>query len=318
MIGHTKPAAKGPVMSKPRTIKTIGFVGLGRMGYPMAGHLAKAGYEVVAYDINPEALARFTAEHDCASTQDLKSLGSQSDAVITMLPTSSIVRDVVLGEGGVAAGLEAGKIVIDMSTSNPNDTRSLGRALNAKDIHVVDAPVAGGVVFAKDASLDILTAGDKAVVDHLSPIFEAIGQKNHYCGALGSAHALKAFNNYINAAVLGVYIEALVAGLRFGIDLETLLQSVEAATLGRNHPFEKKVKTHILTRKFATGMAMSLIAKDVRIAVDTMQGLGVPAPLAETTAHVWEEASQKIGADLDQTDIVKFWEQPAEVQLKLL
>ena len=305
-------------MSDLRTIRNIGFIGLGRMGYPMAGHLVKSGYALTPYDVNSEAVNRFASEHSCTAGEDLRSLGAQSDVVITMLPTSKIVRDVMLGEGGVAGGLEAGTFVIDMSTSNPNDTRELGDALSGRQIHVVDAPVAGGVVFAKDASLDILTAGDKQVVDHLTPIFEVLGQKNHYCGALGSAHALKAFNNYINAAVLAVYLEALVAGRRFGIDLETLLDSVEAATLGRNHPFEKKVKTQILTREFATGMAMSLIAKDVKIAVDTMLDLGVPAPLAQATANVWQDASTQLGGELDQTDIAKFWEQPAGVQLKLL
>lgn len=302
-------------MSDPRPIKRIGFIGLGRMGYPMAGHLAKAGFELIVSDTNPEALANFANEHGGAPAADLASLGAAADVIITMLPTSDIVKAVILGDGGVAEGLGAGSVVMDMSTSNPNATVALGDALKGKGVHVVDAPVAGGVVFAKDGTLDILVGGDDDIVAHVRPLLDVMGKQVHHCGPLGSAHAMKAINNYVNAAVLPVYLEAIVAGRKFGIDMETLLGSLEASTLGRNHPYEKKVKKHVLTRAFATGMDMKLIAKDVQIAVDTMDGIGVPSPMASATAKLWWDASEKLGGLSDQSELVKYWEQAASLEL---
>lgn len=302
-------------MSELRPIKRIGFVGLGRMGYPMAGHLAAAGFEIVAADTNAEALAAFEKEHGGLPGTDLNSLGADVDAVITMLPTSAIVREVILGANGVAKGLKEGTFVLDMSTSNPNDTKALSEELAPRGIHVCDAPVAGGVVFAKDGTLDILVGGDAAVAEHIKPLLMAMGKTIHYCGAVGSAHAMKAINNYVNAAVLPIYLEAITAGAKFGIDMGTLLGSLEASTLGRNHPYEKKVKKHVFTRAFATGMDMKLIAKDVQIAVDTMNGIGVPSPMSSATAALWWDASDKLGGTSDQSEIAKYWEQPAGLEL---
>lgn len=296
-------------------LKTIGFIGLGRMGFPMAQHLARAGFTVLPYDRDASVIERFSDAQGGEPSASLADLGAQADVIITMLPTSTIVRDVIAGDGGVVDGVSAGKIVADMSTSNPHDTRQLGTFLEERGVHMIDAPVAGGVIFAEDGSLDILTGGERRVADHLAPVFAAMGRKTHYCGALGSAHAMKALNNYVNAAIMSVYLEALVAGRAFGIDEKTLIESIEAATLERNHPYEKKIKGHVLPRKFASGMAMSLIAKDVQIAVDTMHNLGLPAPLAEALSDVWHRASEQLGGDLDQTEIAKFWEIPAGVEL---
>ncbi len=301
------------------TIKTIAFIGIGRMGFHMAGHLAKAGYTVLPIDTNAPAVADFHAKHGGKPVASLAEAGARADAVITMLPTSHIVRDVVLGTGeneGLAASLRPGTTLIDMSTSDPHDTRALGEALANRKVDVVDAPVAGGVVFAKDGTLDITTGGDKAVVAKIEPVLLAMGRQVTYCGPLGAGHAMKALNNYVNAAVLGVYLEALVAGRKFGIDLDTMLGSLEAATLGRNHPYEKKIKTQILTRAFATNMRMDLIAKDVGIAVDLAKKQGLRAPLAECVQTLWKNAAAEIGPERDQTEIVRYWENVAGLTLE--
>ncbi len=297
-------------------IQTIGFVGLGRMGNPMAGHLVNAGYSVMPFDSNPATVARFTEQFGCKAPADLATLGDTADVVITMLPNSTIVREVILGDRGVASSLREGNIIIDMSTSAPNDTKALGETLAPKGIQLVDAPVSGGVVFAEDGTLDILTGGPRNLIDHLAPVFDAVGSKTFYCGALGSAHAMKAVNNFINASVLTTCLEALVISRRFGIDMQTLLSSMESATQGRNHPLQKKIKKQVLSRKFASGMAMELIAKDVQIAVDTAHDLGVAAPMAEATSAVWHEAAKQLGGQLDQTEIARYWEQSAGIELK--
>lgn len=296
-------------------VETIGFVGLGRMGYSMAGHLVSAGYTVMPFDTDAAAVARFCKQFGGSMPDSLAALGSNADVVITMLPSSPIVRKVILGESGVAAGMSKGEVIVDMSTSAPHDTQALGEALAPMGIHVVDAPVSGGMVFAKDATLDVLTGGPRDLVDHLAPLFDVLGSKTFYCGALGSAHAMKAINNFVNASVLTTYLEALVVGRRFGIDMQTLLPSMESATQGRNHPLQKKIYKQVLSREFASGMALELIAKDVQIAVDTAHGLGMVAPMAEATSAVWHEAVEKLGGQLDQTEIAKFWEQSAGIEL---
>ncbi|KPK13774.1 MAG: hypothetical protein AMJ67_17070, partial [Betaproteobacteria bacterium SG8_41] len=241
------------------------------------------------------------------------------DAVITMLPDDKIVRKVILGEGSencVAASLAKGAVVVDMSTCNPTGTRSLAEALEPRGIGVVDAPVMGGVVFAKDATLDIMAGGEAALVKRLEPVLKAMGRSIIHCGAVGSAHAMKALANYVNACALVNVIEAMAVGKRFGLDAKLMADALIPMCAGRNHPLEKKVVPHVLTRRFGTGMAMGFIAKDVKIAVDTAHAIGAFAPLGERVSELWSAAAQKLGAGLDQTEIARYWEEANGITLE--
>jgi 3-hydroxyisobutyrate dehydrogenase len=238
--------------------------------------------------------------------------------VITMLPDDKVVRKAVLGDGSencVAAGLASGAVVIDMSTSDPTGTRALAEALKPRGIAVIDAPVMGGVVFAKDGTLDIMVGGDKELAERYRPLFEAIGRSITHCGGIGTAHALKALANYVNACVLINAIEAMAVGKRLGLDPKLMADALIAMCSGRNHPIEKKVVPQILTRKFGSGMAMGFIAKDLKIAVNTAKSIGGYAPLAERVSELWSEAVEKLGYDLDQTEIARYWEQANQVTL---
>lgn len=300
-------------------IRKIGFVGVGNMGNPMAGHLVKAGFDVTVFDARAETTQTFVAQHGGKSAASLVDVAHGADAVITMLPDDKVVRDVILGKGSencVAAGLAKGAVVVDMSTCNPTGTRSLAEALEPRGIGVVDAPVMGGVVFAKDATLDIMTGGDAVLLKRLEPVLKAMGRSIVHCGAVGSAHAMKALANYINACALINSIEAMTIGKRFGLDPKLMADALITMCAGRNHPIEKKVVPHILTRRFGTGMAMGFIAKDVRIAVDTAHTIGAFAPLSEKVSELWSEAAQKLGASLDQTEIARYWEEANGVELR--
>ena len=199
-------------------IRKIGFIGVGNMGNPMAGHLVKKGYDVAVYDIRPEAVKAFVSQHGGKAAASLVDAAHGADAVITMLPDDKVVRKVVLGDGSencVAAGLAKGAIVIDMSTCNPAATRSLAEALKPRGIEVVDAPVMGGVIFAKDATLDIMVGGETALVERVKPLLQAMGRNIVHCGGTGAAHAMKALANYVNACALINVIEAMtIAALR--------------------------------------------------------------------------------------------------------
>lgn len=299
-------------------IRKIGFVGIGNMGFPMAGHLVKKGFEVTVHDIRTQAVQAFLAEHGGKSAASPLEAAHGADAVITMLPDERVVREVVLGDGSencVAAGLARGAVVIDMGTSHPAATRSLAEALAARGIGVVDAPVMGGVVFAKDATLDILVGGEPERVERLRPLFQAMGRSVRYCGGVGSAHALKALANYVNACALVAVIEAMTVGRRFGLDSRLMAEALVPLCAARNHPIEKKVIPHVLTRRYATGMTLGLIAKDLRIAVDTARAAGAPAPLAERVAELWAQAAERLGPGVDQTEIARCWEEAAGVRL---
>jgi 3-hydroxyisobutyrate dehydrogenase len=299
-------------------IHKVGFVGVGNMGNPMAGHLLKAGFDVTVFDIRSDVANAFVAQHGGRAARSLAEVAEGAHAVITMLPNAKIVRQAVLGDGSencVAAGLATGAIVIDMSTSDPTGTRGLAEALRPRGMDIIDAPVMGGVVFAKDATLDIMVGGDKELLERCRPLFEAMGRSVIHCGGTGTAHALKALANYVNACALINVVEAMTIGKRFGLDSKLMADALTAMCSGRNHPIEKKVVPQILTRKFASGMAMGFIGKDLRIAVDTAKAIGGFAPLAERVSELWSEAVAKLGYDLDQTEIARYWEDKNGVTL---
>lgn len=297
-------------------MKKIGFIGIGNMGAPMASHLVKAGFEVTVYDVRPEVVSIFVQRHGGTGAESLQALAKDAEAVITMLPNEKIVREVILGANGVADALARERVVIDMSTSDPVATRELAAALALRAITVIDAPVMGGVVFAKDASLDIMVGGDAEAIERCRPLFEAMGRTVMNCGGVGNGHALKALANYVNACALINSIEALSIGKRFGLDAKFMAEALVPLCAERNHPIIKKILPHVLTRKYGTGMALSFIAKDVKIARDTARSIGAFAPLAEKVSELWSDAVVKIGANVDQTEIARYWEEASGVRLE--
>lgn len=297
-------------------IRTIAFVGLGNMGTPMAAHLAAKGFAVALYDRRPDAARAAAAAAPGARIADtLGEAARGADAAITMLPNDSIVREVVLGPGGLATNLKEGTIVIDMGTSDPRATVEIGMALAARGIHYADAPVMGGVVFAKDGSLDVMAGGSDEDIERCMPVFEALGRQVFRCGALGSGHALKALANYVNAGALVTVIEAMAIGRKFGLASDVMADALMHMCTGRQHPLEKKVIPQVLTRKFATGMTLGLIAKDVAIAAGFGHSIGAFTPLADRVSEVWGRAESEIGGKADQTEVAKLWEENNGIRL---
>ena len=197
----------------------IGLVGLGLMGVPMARNLLAAGYSLTVYDVNTQVLSDFAAANPAASAAaSLRALAGVCDAVITMLPNGKIVRDVVLeGADNLASGLAAGTLVIDMSSSSPVGTRELGELLAARGLALIDAPVSGGVRRAVDATLAIMIGGDDAQIARCEPLLKAMGRDLFRTGGLGTAHAMKALNNYVSAA--GFSLGLMVKDLRTALEV---------------------------------------------------------------------------------------------------
>lgn len=281
---------------------TIGFIGLGNMGRPMTTRLSGAGHRLLLLDLDRALTESLAGELGQQAAASLAALGAASDVVITMLPDGRTVRRVLLGDaddgtGAVAGTLKKGSVVIDMSSSSPVGTRELGERLAKMDLRLVDAPVSGGVRRAVDGTLAIMVGGDPAAIDAVRPVFEPMG-KPMVAGGLGAGHAIKALNNYVSAAGLLAACEAVRAGSRFGLDPATMVDIINAST-GVNNSTLVKMKPFVLSGTYADGFGLSLMAKDLRTALEVADATGMQTALADTVVRVWNEAEQKLGAAKD-------------------
>lgn len=295
--------------AKPKSVlsapATIGFVGLGQMGLPMARRLIQAGYTVRAADLSGEARAAIGAD-GAEAFASARAAAEGAAALITMLPSGAIVREALLAaESGAASNLPAGALVIDMSSSAPTDTLALDKDLAARGISLIDAPVSGGVRLARTGELSIMAGGPAADVERARPLLAVMGKAIFATGPLGSGHAMKALNNYVNAAGLVAAIEALRVGQAFGLAPDVIVDVLNAST-GRNNSTDKKIKQFVVSGSFASGFSMALMAKDIRIAADLASRIGVAAPDIETAAALWEKAAATLGKGADHTEIFRF------------
>jgi 3-hydroxyisobutyrate dehydrogenase len=288
-------------MTRPQR---IGFIGLGMMGTPMVQCLAKAGFQLFLADADAsrtDALAKEVG----AARLDAENAPSL-DALITMLPNSAIVESVLLDGDAKAWArlLPKGAVVIDMSSSEPERSRKLGATLGKMGLDYLDAPVSGGVKKAKDGTLAILAGGDAAVLDTCRPVLEAMGKSVLHIGTAGSGHAAKALNNYVSAAGLMATVEALHIAERFGIDPAAMTDVLNAST-GRSNTSENKVKQFMLSGSYASGFALQLMNKDLKIARALSEAVGYPMKLGMTCTSVWDEVSQRSTPATDHTEMYR-------------
>jgi 3-hydroxyisobutyrate dehydrogenase len=286
------------------TLPLIGFIGLGRMGEPMAECLIRAGYRVIGQDAVPGRAAEFAARTGAMSAQSAAQAIEQADAVITMLPSSREVAAVI--EGALPA-FKPGQIVLEMSSGAPDITKSLGEKLAERDVAMIDAPVSGGVSRAKDGTLAIMAGGSDADLDRATPILQAMSTTIHRIGGLGAGQAMKALNNLVSAAGFLAGIEALLVGQRFGLDPERMVDVLNAST-GMTNSSQKKFKQFVLSRKFDSGFGLDLMLKDLTIALDLAQATATPAPFS---AHCRELAAASVaflGRGRDHTEFARISE----------
>lgn len=295
--------------TKPR----IGFVGVGAMGAPMAGCLLKAGYPLAVFDNNPDRTAAFAEDYGIKPTTTLAALGKESDVIITILPNSAIVQDVLFGPQGLAAGLRPGTVVIEMTSGIPSQTVEFSERLARQGVILFDAPVSGGVPRARTGELTIMAGGEKADIDAAMPILNALGSVISI-GKVGTGHAMKALNNLVSSAGYLIGIEALIIGSRFGIEPETMVDVLNVST-GMNNSTQKKFKQYVLSRKFNSGFAMSLMVKDLNIALGIAHENNVNAPFSDLCRNLWAGASAVLGPQADHTAVALLSEQLAGIQI---
>lgn len=288
----------------------VGFIGIGNMGAPMAANILKAGHQVVVYDTDAAKRSQFAMTHGCAKADSFADL-SGVEFMVTMLPTGQIVRDVYLSDhgGGLARHLAPGTVAIDMSSSEPNGTRELGAAVSRAGLVLVDAPVSGAVPRAQSGTLTIMIGGDDAAaIERAKPLLATMGNRLFETGRLGSGHAMKALNNFVAAAGYTAAAEALLIGKRFGLDPTRMLEIMNVST-ARNFITEVVMKEHVIDGKFATGFALGLLAKDVKIAADLAVDVHQDAPLAQLVKDRWALARDRLGYARDNSEAIRAWEQ---------
>ena len=296
----------------------IGFVGVGAMGWPMAANLIKAGFPVQIADARAAQASKFAAEVGGKVAASQRALGEASDVVITMLPTSKIVRSVLLGGDGagegVAAGLRPGAIVIDMSSGVPTETAAIAERLAAMRVAMLDAPVSGGVRKAVTGELAIMVGGDGKVALAADPVLRAMGKSVIRAGAIGSGQAMKALNNLVSAGGFLIAIEALLVGKRFGLDPAVMVDILNAST-GMNNSTQVKFKQFVLSGSYGSGFALDLMVKDIGIALDVAKDLEVDTPFAALCRSIWSAAQADLGAGHDHTELAKYAAKTAGVNL---
>ena len=290
-------------------IKTVGFIGIGNMGRPMAANLVKGNYQVVAYDADAKRAAQFAKDAGATSAATLAELGRQVDAIVTMLPTGKEVRASLLEtEGGaLAANLPKGALIIDMSSADPVGTRQIHADLAKRGLSFVDAPVSGGVPRATDGSLAIMIGGDAAAVAAAKPVLSKMGTRLFEVGGPGNGHAMKALNNFVAGTGFIAVAEAVLVGKRFGLDPNVMIDVMNVST-GKNFNTENVVKQHVISGAFASGFALGLLAKDVKIAADLASAIDVDSPLTRLSSALLDEARDKVGGEKDHTLAYTYWE----------
>ncbi len=285
----------------------LGFVGLGKMGGALAARLAEAGFPLNVFDISEAATAAFLADHTAAAADDLPSLAAAADIVITCLPNGEVVREAVLGEAGLHQGLWFNALLIDMSSSDPRGTAQLGEELKALDCRMLDAPVSGGVPKARQGSLTIMCGGAAEDLEEARPVLAVMGGNILHLGRLGSGQAMKALNNLCSAGGFLIALEVLAAGRQFGLEPETVVDTLNLST-GRNNSTENKIKQYILSGRFDAGFAMDLMVKDIGTALSLARDLGTPTLLSAATVSAWAEALEALGEGADHTELARWIE----------
>lgn len=289
----------------------VGFVGIGRMGWPMATRLVSAGHEVAVADAAEGRAAAFAGDIGGRAAETAADAAREAEAVITMLPDSRAVEaalDVLL------PALRPGALVLEMSSGAPAHTVRLAARVTDAGGALVDAPVSGGVSRAQTGELSIMAGGDEADIETAEPLFRAMGSTITRTGGVGSAHAMKALNNLVSAGGFLIGIEALLIGQRFGLDPGLMVDVLNAST-GMNNATQKKFRQFVLSRRFDSGFGLDLMLKDVSIALELGKETRTPTPFAALLRDLAAASVAMLGEGRDHTEFARLAEKLAGTEL---
>lgn len=291
----------------------IGFIGLGIMGKPMSKNLLKAGYELVVCNLVKPAVDEVVAAGAKAAATPRR-VAEQTEIIITMLPNSPHVKQVVLGENGIIEGAKPGSIVADMSSIAPLVSREVACKLAGQGIEMLDAPVSGGEPKAIDGTLSVMVGGKKEVFDQCYPVLKAMAGSVVLTGAIGAGNVTKLANQIIVALNIAAMSEALVLATKAGVAPELVYQAIRGGLAGST-VLDAKAPL-VMDRKFKPGFRINLHIKDLTNALDTSHELGVPLPLTASVLEMMQALRVDELGEADHGALVRFYEKLAKVEVK--
>jgi 2-hydroxy-3-oxopropionate reductase len=294
-------------------VKNIGFIGLGIMGKPMAKNLLKAGYNLVVYDINTDPVKELVHAGAKAGNSP-EDVAAQSEVIITMLPNSPEVREVVLGNKGVIYGAKPGTILVDMSSIAPFVSQEVSEKLQQKGVTMLDAPVSGGEPKAIEGTLAIMVGGPQKTFDSVKGILEVMGASVRRVGEIGSGNITKLANQIIVALNIAAMSEAMVLATKAGVDPEEVYQAIRGGLAGST-VLDAKMPL-VLKGNFKPGFRIELHIKDLMNALNTAKELGVPAFLSSQVMEIMQALKVDGKAQDDHGGIIQFYEKLAKVEVR--
>ena len=284
----------------------VGFIGVGVMGRPMAINLMAKGIPLLAYDVNPDAMQaiRQAGAQTASSVQDVC---NRCRIVFTSMPSPAVFTQVLLGEAGVHTGT-AVKIAVDLSTVGPRTIKAAAIGLRERGIELIDAPVSGGAAGAQKATLTVMVAGNQSAQDEVKPLLEVFGKLFVIGQEAGQAQLLKLLNNMLSSTAFAITAEAYVAGVKGGLDPQLMMDVINVSS-GRSAASQEKFVRQVLPRSFDFGFPISSICKDIGLAIEECEALGVPMWVGSQARQLWKFALKQDGAGKDMTELVTYLEQ---------
>ncbi|KAB8305256.1 2-hydroxy-3-oxopropionate reductase [Erwinia endophytica] len=290
----------------------IGFIGLGIMGKPMSKNLIKAGYTLVVRDNNADSVAELVSL-GATSAASSKAVAEQCEVIITMLPNSPHVKEVLLGEEGVIQGARSGTVVIDMSSIAPLASREIHAELAKKNISLLDAPVSGGEPKAIDGTLSVMVGGDKALFDKYYDLMKTMAGSVVHTGEIGAGNVTKLANQVIVALNIAAMAEALTLATKAGVSPDLVYQAIRGGLAGST-VLDAKVPM-VLARNFKPGFRIDLHIKDLANALDTSHGVGAQLPLTAAVMEMMQALRADGLGNADHSALARYYETLAKVEI---
>ena len=294
----------------------IGFIGLGNMGGPMALNLMKAGHALVVSDVRREA-AKPHLEGGAKWADTPQAVARESELILTSLPGPPEVEMVALGAGGITHGAVPGTIYADLSTNSPTVMRKIHAVFQEKGVHVLDAPVSGGVIGARRGSLQVMVGGDESIFREVKDVLRAVGNNVGYMGPIGAGTIAKLVHNMISIVTRSIVAEGFTLGVKAGVKAEALLEAIRGASFGQGLILSHMIPDVVLKGDFdAVRFALKLARKDVGLATALAREYNVPMPLASLGEQILMEAMARGWGDKDSTSPWMLQEEAAGVKVR--
>ncbi len=283
----------------------IGLIGLGIMGKPMAKNILKAGHPLMVYDINRAAMDEVVAA-GAQPAKDNREIGASCDVILTMLPNSPQVKEVMLGEGGVIETIQEGAVFIDMSSINPLASKEIAEALENKGVKMLDAPVSGGEPKAIDGTLSFMVGGEAEVFEACKPLLETMGSSVVRCGGIGAGNTTKLANQVVVALNIAAVSEAFMLAERAGVDPQLVFEAIRGGLAGSTVMNAKAPM--IMEGNFKPGFKIDLHIKDLNNALETGHSVGSPLPLTAAVMEMLQTLRADGCGQDDHSAIAKYYE----------